>query len=267
MVESALSDAGTFHPSRRLYRFTVLFFVSLITYGSYFAYDSIGAIQPLLEENLNISATQIGMLYSFYSWPNLIFLVFAGILIDRIGTRKASMVFSAMIVLGAAIVAAAPSYGVMLFGRIVYGLGSEAVIVAQNAILARWFRGKELALAFGITLSICRLGTLFSFNTEALIAEYFGGFRIALWAAVIFCGLSMLSNFIYVIMDKAAEKKLQLKEEEAGDKIVFADIGKLPRSFWYVTMLCMLFYSGIFPFTALSTDFFFEKWGFSIAAI
>lgn len=266
MEEAASTAYGVFHPSKKLYRFVILFFASMVTYGSYFAYDSIGALQPLLEENLGISATQNGMLYSFYSWPNLIFLIFAGFLIDRIGTKKASMLFSGMIVIGTVIVAAAPSFGYMLVGRVVFGLGSEALIVAQNAIIARWFKGKELALAFGITLTLCRLGTLFSFNTEALIAEYFGGFRIALWAAVIFCGLSMLSNFVYVIMDKAAEKKIQLREEGAGDKIVFKDVKKMPKAFWYVTMLCLLFYSGIFPFTAFSTDFFHEKWGLPLVA-
>jgi MFS family permease len=95
-------------------------------------------------------------------------------LIDRLGTRRASLMFSALVTLGAVIVAMAPNLAVLYAGRLVFGIGSESLVVAQSAILARWFTGKELALAFGIALTVSRLGTLFTFNTEALLAERFG---------------------------------------------------------------------------------------------
>ncbi len=249
-----------FDPRTRLYRFTILFFVSLLTFGSYFAYDSIGAIAPELIRVLKIDRSAIGTMYTVYSIAAIISVLLGGILIDKIGTRKSSLLFAGLVTIGAAIVAIAPNIIVLYIGRFIFGAGSEALVVAQSAILARWFKGKELALSFGIALTISRLGTLFSFNTEALISKYFGNYQAALWAAVLFCVVSLVAALIYMFMDKRGEKVLGLKDEEAEEKIVFSDIKKFPPAFWYVALLCVTFYSSIFPFTALSTDFFHDKW-------
>ncbi len=99
--------------------------------------------------------------------------------------------------------------------------------MVQSAIISRWFKGKEMALAFGIALTISRVGTLFSFNTEQLISDYFGSYRIALWAAAGFCLFSVLCNLVYIAMDQHGEKVLALPKPEAGDKIVFSDIKKV----------------------------------------
>ncbi len=249
-----------FDPRTRLYRFTILFFVSLLTFGSYFAYDSIGAIAPELIKVLKIDRSAIGTMYTVYSIAAIISVLLGGILIDKIGTRKSSLLFAGLVAIGAAIVAIAPNIIILYAGRFIFGAGSEALVVAQSAILARWFKGKELALSFGIALTISRLGTLFSFNTEALISKYFGNYQAALWAAVLFCVVSLAAALIYMFMDKRGEKVLGLKDEEAEEKIVFSDVKKFPPAFWYVALLCVTFYSSIFPFTALSTDFFHDKW-------
>jgi len=260
-----MTATHTFHPTRRAYRFAVLFFAGFMIYGSYFAYDAPGAIVESLMEALDVEQSEIGALYSFYSWGAILTLAFTGMLIDRIGTRRASLLFSAVVTLGAVVVAIAPSYGFMLAGRLVFGAGSEALIVAQSAILARWFKGKELAFAFGAALTISRLGTMFTFNTEALIAERFGP-QSALWVAALLCAGSFLANLVYVGMDRHAEPILQLKEEAAGDRIRREDLRGLGPSFWFVTLLCVTFYSAIFPFTSLSTNFFHEKWGLPLTA-
>jgi len=137
--------------------------------------------------------------------------------------------------------------------------------VAQSAITARWFTGKELAMAFGITLTIARLGTLFSFNTEELLASRLG-WRGALWVAVALCLFSLLCNWIYTLMDRHAEPILKLPEAGAGDKITWSDVGKFRPSYWYAVGICVTFYSAIFPFTALATDFFHDKWGLPMAS-
>jgi MFS family permease len=255
-----------FHPSRRPYRFTVLLFVSVLTFGSYFAYDSVGAIAPTLIQELHLGREAIGQMYTLYSVAAILSVFIGGLLIDKIGTRKASLLFSILVTLGAAIVALSHDVWVLFVGRFIFGWGSESLVVAQSSIFARWFKGKELALSFGIGLTISRLGTLFSFNTEALIAEYFQNFHYALWAAVLFCALSLLANFVYIVLDKRAERTLGLTEEGAGDKIVLSDVKKFSPSFWYVTLLCVTFYSAIFPFTSLSTDFFHDKWGLPLTA-
>ncbi len=248
-------------PTSRAYRFLVLFFVALLTYGSYFAYDSLGAIAPLLIKALGIGREQIGATYSAYSIAAIFTVFIGGLIIDRIGTRRASLLFSSLVVLGATIVALANSMAVIYVGRIIFGMGSEALVVAQSAILARWFKGKELALAFGIALTLSRLGTIFSFNFEASIARHFHSFRAALWAAVIFTLLSFGANLVYVVMDRYGEKHLNLREEGVEEKIRLRDIKEFPRAYWFVVLLCVTFYSAIFPFSALSTDFFHTKWG------
>jgi MFS family permease len=266
MTSQSSSGRGWLHPTGAPFRFAVLLFVSILTFGSYFAYDCVGAIAPTLIQALGLGRESIGQMYTLYSVAAILSVFIGGLLIDRIGTRKASFLFSGLVTLGAAIVAFAPNLWVLYTGRFVFGWGSESLVVAQSAIISRWFKGKELALAFGIALTISRLGTLFSFNTEELISEYFGDFRMALWAAVLFCVLSLLANVVYIILDRKGERALGLKDESAGDQIKIADVKKFRPSFWFVTMLCVTFYSAIFPFTALSTDFFHDKWGLPLTA-
>jgi MFS family permease len=220
-----------FHPQRALFRFTILIFVSALSFGSYFAYDIIGAIAPTLVEELGAARGTLGTFYTMYHVAAILFVLVGGFLIDRLGTRKASLAFSLLVLVGAVVVWQARSIPVVYLGRFIFGAGSEPLIVAQSAILARWFKGKELALSFGIALTVSRLGTLFAFNTGELISSQFGSFRYALFAAVLCCVISILA------------------------------IRKFKPTFWLVTLLCMTFYSAIFPFTALSTDFFVGKWG------
>jgi len=260
------SGSGRFAPAGRAYRFVLLFFVSLLTFGSYFAYDSIGALAPTLIQELHLDRETIGSLYSAYSLAAIFIVFFGGMLFDRLGPRRASLLFSILVTAGAVIVAVADSTWMLYLGRFVFGAGGESLVVAQSAIIARWFKGKELALAFGIALTLSRLGTLFSFNTEQMIVTYFGDFHVALWAAALLCGVSLACNLVYNAMDIRGERALDLPRAGAGDKIVFADIAKFNSSYWYVVMLCVTFYGAIFPFTALSTDMFATKWGIPVGA-
>jgi MFS family permease len=250
------------NPASRAYRITILGLASFMIFGSYFAYDSVAAIERSLIDALKVDRAAIGTMYSAYSFAAVAAVLVGGLLIDKIGTRRASLLFSAVLTAGACMVAFAPSIGWIYAGRLLFGMGSEPLIVAQSAILARWFRGKELALSFGIALTVSRLGTLFTFNSEALIADRHG-WRAALWVAAALCGASLLTNLIYNVMDKKAEKVLELGDSKAGEEIDWGQVrrGGFSPSFWYVTLLCVTFYSAIFPFTDLSTDFFHDKWG------
>jgi MFS family permease len=249
------------NPTSRAYRIAILALASFMIFGSYFAYDSVGAIETSLIDALKADRAAIGTMYSAYSFAAIVAVLLGGFLIDKIGTRRASLLFSAVLTAGACLVAFAPSIGWIYAGRLLFGMGSEPLVVAQSAILARWFRGKELALSFGIALTVSRLGTLFTFNSEALIADRYG-WRAALWVAAALCGASLLANLLYNVLDKKAEPVLGLGEA-GGDEIDWKQLrrGRFSPSFWYVTLLCVTFYSAIFPFTALSTDFFHDKWG------
>ena len=257
---------GWFHPSGRPYRFTILMFISMLVLGSYFAYDSIGALAPTLIQALNLDRSTIGNLYTAYSVAAVFIVFFGGMLYDKLGPRRASLLFCTLVLAGAVIVAMARTGWELFAGRLIFGAGSETLIAVQSAIISRWFKGKEMALAFGIALSISRVGTLFSFNTEELIARYFGSYRTALWAAAGFCLVSVLCNLVYNAMDLHGEKVLALPRPEGGDKIVLSDIRKFTPSYWFVVLLCVTFYSAIFPFTALATDMFHDKWGLPLTS-
>jgi len=257
---------GFFHPSRGLYRFTNLFFIASLSFGSYFAYDIVSAIAPTLVEELHAARGTVGTFFTMYSVAAVLAVFIGGILVDRMGTRKASILFSLLVLLGAAIVWRARTIPLFFLGRFVFGAGSEPLVVAQSAMIARWFKNKELALSFGLTLTVSRLGSLFAFNTGELITSYFGSFRYALFAAVGACVISLLGNIVYIVLDRRGERILQLKDESVAEKIRFKDIKEFRPTFWYVTFLCLTFYSAIFPFTALSTDFFADKWGIARTA-
>jgi len=265
-MTSIAQPAGFFHPSRTLYRFANLFWIASLSFGSYFAYDIVSAIAPTLVEELHAARGTVGTFFTMYSVAAVLAVFFGGLLVDKLGTRRASLLFSVLVLLGAAIVWRAKSIPIFFLGRFVFGAGSEPLIVAQSAMLARWFKHKELALSFGITLTVSRLGSLFAFNTGELITRYFGSFRYALVAAVGACAISLVGNLFYIFMDRRGERVLELKDESAGEKIALKDIKEFKPTFWYVTLLCLTFYSAVFPFTALSTDFFVDKWGIARTA-
>jgi len=244
----------------------MLAFIASLSFGCYFAYDIVSAIAPSLIEELRVARQTVGTFFTMYSLAAILAVLIGGMLVDRLGTRKASLLFSALVFIGAVLVWKARSIPLFFLGRFIFGAGSEPLIVAQSAMLARWFRDKELAFSFGATLTVSRLGSLFAFNTGELISRYFGGFRYALLAAVLACAVSLVGNVFYVIFDRRGEKVLQLKSEAVQEKIRFRDLREFKPTFWYITGLCFTFYSAIFPFTALSTDFFVDKWGIARTA-
>ena len=113
MDQPLTNQPAWFHPAGRPYRFTVLLFASLLTFGSYFAYDIIGAIAPSLIEDLGAERAVVGGFYTAYSIAAIIALLIGGFMIDRLGTRASSMVFSILVTAGAVIVAMAPSVTVV----------------------------------------------------------------------------------------------------------------------------------------------------------
>jgi MFS family permease len=265
-AETAAAPAGFFHPTRPIYRFVNLLFISSLTFGSYFAYDIIGAIAPSLIEGLNASRATVGAFNTMYSVAAVLMCLLAGLLFDRLGTRKAGIIFSTLVLVGAVIFWRAQSIPLMFLGRFIFGAGAEPLVVAQSAMLARWFKNKELALSFGVALTVSRLGSLFALSNGELITKYFGSFRNALLAAAAACVISFIGSILYFIMDKRGEKALNLRDESTGDKIVIKDVKEFKPTFWFVTGLCFTFYAAIFPFQSLSTDFFHTKWGIARAA-
>ena len=125
-------------PSRS-YRWAVLIVISLAMAGDYYIYDSINALERIFIDHLGFSATQFGWLNASYSVAAVATLLFGGIIIDRIGTKKSILAFAVICLLGAGITAARGSASVMIAGRTVLGLGAESLIVAVTTALEKYF--------------------------------------------------------------------------------------------------------------------------------
>src|SRR5579864_5008010 len=150
----------------RLYRWMVLVFLSLAMFGSYYAYDALSPLADVLKQQLGFSDLNLGFLQMMYSFPNIFTVVIGGFIIDRLGLRKALMIFAVLSFVGPAITAASGHLPIMATGRLIFGMGAESLNVAVTTALARWFRGKELSFAFGLNLTASRLGTFAARSEE-----------------------------------------------------------------------------------------------------
>lgn len=247
------------------WRWLILLAVSLVMFGSYYIYDSLSPINDYIQRSMNLDNARFGLLFSFYALPNLLFLlVIAGFLLDRLGIRKAGTFYVFLILFGSLITSlgAGKSFIAMLIGRIIFGFGSEATLLVTNKVIARWFKGKELGFAYGLNITVMRLGTILALNTSAQIAEATGSWRWSVWAGTIIMFVSFFLFLIYLLMDRDVDKLIKAGTEE---KIVVADVWKLSSAFWFISFLCVTFYSAIFPFTNHAPRFLQMKFGLSAA--
>ena len=246
----------------RLYRWMVLVFVSLAMFGSYYAYDALSPLADVLKVQLGFSDENIGFLQAIYSFPNIFTVVIGGFLIDRLGLRKSLMIFGILCLVGPAITAASGSLWVMSTGRLVFGMGAESLNVAVTAALARWFKGKELSFAFGLNLTICRLGSFAALNSPTWARAAYANWRWPFLISLGFSAFCVIGAVVYWILEVHAEKNFHLGEAST-DKVVFADLFKFGVSYWYIVALCVTFYSAIFPFQTFAVKFFIEAHGTS----
>src|SRR3954453_8714914 len=170
------------------YRWIVLFFISLTMFGNYYLYDSIAPVADLLKSQLGFSDQNIGRLYSMYSYSALSLLLFGGIIIDRIGTKKAITLFGSLCAIAGILTAVSPNVHVMYAGRFILGFGAESLIAAVTTALAKWFKGKEIGLAFGINLTIARLGSLGTDWSPRLAGRLYTNWHDPLWLSAVIGG-------------------------------------------------------------------------------
>src|ERR1700675_2712996 len=213
----------------RLYRWIVLLFISLAQGGNYYIYDSINPLERIFIDKLGFSATAFGWLNASYSVAAVLTLLIGGIIIDRIGTKKAITFFAVLCLLGAALTAARGQPAVMIAGRTVLGLGAESMIVAVTTVLAKWFKGKELSFAFGINLLIARVASVGADNSPTWANRVFypngpggepswqGPLLIAVGAGV----LAVVCSGIYWVLEGRAEGSYELGQAGSIDKLEF----------------------------------------------
>ena len=243
------------------YRWTVLVFVSLAMFGNYYIYDALGPVIDLMREQLDFSYRQIGLLSTAYNVAALLVLLAGGYIIDRFGTKQAIMVFALICLIAAAITAATPHYELILGGRFLLGLGAEPLIVAATTVLAKWFKGKELSLAFGLNLSIARLGSASADWSTSFAAPLYANWQDPLWLATAVSGITVSGAMLYWIMERRAESQFELGHTHEHDKLEFKGLYAFSRSYWYVVALCVVFYSTVFPFRTFAIDYFQQAHG------
>ncbi len=240
-------------------RWTVLILISVAMFGNYYVYDSIGPLADHLQRLLGFTDMQIGTLNAIYSFPNIIMVLIGGIIVDRIGTRRSILMFTATCVVGAALTAVSSWFPMMAAGRLIFGLGAESMIVAVTTCLGQWFVGRQLGFAFGVNLSIARAGSYAADMSPTWAKSYFEqGWQQPLFLAAGIGALSLVAAGAYYFFERAVEKRHSLERPAPPDRIVWSELWQFDRSYWYVVGLCVTFYSVIFPFRSTFAIKYFQ---------
>lgn len=240
-------------------RWMILVLVSLAMFGNYYAYDAVGPLADHLQRLLGFTDTQIGMLNAIYSFPNILMVLIGGVIVDRVGTRRSTLAFTAVCLVGAVLTAATSSFPIMAVGRLIFGLGAESMIVAITAALGQWFVGRQLGFAFGINLAIARAGSYAADMSPTWGKTFYDlGWRPPLVVAAGIVALGLLAAIAYFIFERFAERRYRLGLPAASDKIVWSDLWRFDRSYWYVVGLCVTFYAVIFPFRSTFAIKYFQ---------
>ena len=270
-------------------RWGILLLLGFILSANYYFYDAFSSLKSLLTQEFAFTNTQYGLFVSFYSIPNtfLLMAVFGGIILDRFGIRRTGFTFVFFMALGAVLTAYgasdvyraggagysmmssilpkySPELKMMLVGRFFYGLGAETSIVVVSKILVKWFKGKDLALAFGLKVAFGRLGTLLALRVSPILAQDGTHLSTAVWFAAILVCMGLLAFIIYMLIDLKVDRQVQTSEQrKPREKFVIGDLLGLfkNRAYLYILLLCVTFYSAVFPFVAFAPDFFFHKFG------
>jgi MFS family permease len=255
-----MTDAAAPPQPSPAYRWAVLVIISLAMFGNYYVYDSIAPIADMLKSSLGFTDENIGQLYSVYSIAAVLVLLIGGVVIDRFGTVKSTIVFGAVCTVAAVLNAVTSDLNVMLVARLLLGLGSEPLIVAITTALAKWFKGRELSFAFGLNLTIARLGSVAADWSPTWAKFAYDSWQGPLVVAAVIGLLCLISPLGYGGLERHAARKYGLGRAGETDKFVLSDLFRFNLSFWFVVALCVTFYSAIFPFRSFSIKFFIEAW-------
>ena len=272
-------------------RWGILILTGFILSVNYYFYDAFSTLKDLLQLEFGFSNTDYGLFVSFYSIPNtfLLMAVIGGVILDKLGIRRTGFIFVFFMAFGAILTAygasdyyrnGGPGYGLMqsfltgyspelkmmLLGRFFYGLGAETSIVVVSKILVKWFKGKDLALAFGLKVGFGRLGTFAALQLSPVIADGGAKLSTAIWFAAVLALAGLLAFMVYILFDAKLNKQIRAKKEKSEkSNFKIKDIGDLLTnpSYLFIALLCLTFYSAVFPFNAFAPDLLFHKFGMS----
>ena len=261
-------------------RWTALSIVSFTMFCGYFIADAMSPLKPMLESQLKWDNMDYGIFTSAYGWFNvfLLMLILGGILLDKTGVRFTGMLSTIVMIIGASMKffaishffpeGMAPIFGIkaqVMFaalGYAIFAVGVETAGITVSRITVKWFKGKEMALAMGMQVSFARLGTLLAIAIPLPIANYFGDVSIPILFGVLLLCIGLIAYMVYVRMDikLEASEAQNVKEEEEPFKM--ADVLTIitNKGFWLIALLCVLFYSAVFPWIKFATDLVINKY-------
>ena len=267
----------------------------------FFAYMFVDILSPLASLLNDTLGWDQGVFGTYAAGEYLLnvfgFLILAGIILDKMGVRFTGLLSASLMVIGAAIKyfgiswadantvewlnswwpAMPGSAKLAMFGFMIFGCGAEMAGTTVSKILAKWFKGKEMALAMGLEMAIARLGVFAAMWLSPMISEKFAVDGVnSVVAPLLFSAallvIGLLNFFIFTIMDKTFDSQLvaigeATAEKDPEDEFHVSDLAQIFRSkmFWIVALLCVLYYSAIFPFQRFATNFLEETLAISNA--
>ncbi|MCK4662345.1 MAG: MFS transporter [Bacteroidales bacterium] len=258
-------------------RWMVLILISGLTFGTYWFQDFYSGLKPLMESQLHFSSSDFGLLISSTTWINLIGgIIVGGIILDKWGIRITGIVFGSLATMGAitnyigasGMISSDPDtqLSIMMAGRVMFGIGLEVACVVAMRTIVKWFKGYELALAMAINMGFGRLGS--ALGTALSIDIAAGDVSPAIAFAGTLIAVGLLLFIIYIVMfDIKLDRQLAAETVEGGadESFKFSDLIKLlkNRSFILIALLCVAFYSAVFPFMQYAPDLLINKFGFT----
>ena len=242
----------------------ILALVSAALFGNYYVYDSIGPVAELLQTQRGFSDTQIGMLNAIYSLPNVVLVLVGGVLSDRFGAGRVTMWTAGICLAGAALTAWGPGYEWMAAGRLLFGIGAETFNISTTAAVVPYFAGRHLAFAIGMTLAIGRMGSYAAdMSPEWFAGAYATGWQGPMVIAAGFAGTSLVASVAYWWIDK----RTGVTAPRAEEKFVARDLLRFGTAYWFLLILCVLFYAVILAFrSTFSIKYFQHAHGLTLAA-
>jgi MFS family permease len=264
-------------------RWTALAVVSFTMLCGYYLTDVMAPLKPMLEKELLWNSAEYGFFTSAYGWFNvfLLMLIFGGIILDKMGVRFTGKLATIVMVIGTAIKYWAISThtldGMQILGMktqvviaglgfATFGVGVEVAGITVSKIIVKWFKGKELALAMGLEMATARVGTTLAMATSIPIANALHGVSKPILVCLIMLCIGMIAFFLYTTLDKKLDKSVADEATRSGsvdteESFRVSDIWLIlkNRGWWYIAILCVLFYSAVFPFIKYATDLMVNK--------
>ncbi len=263
-------------------RWLVMFLISGLTFATYYFQDFYSGLKGLIETDFGFTSEEFGRMIGLTTIANVFgMIIIGGIILDKWGIRLAGIAFGSLAVLGGLVSAltAAGYFGTdkstmltgLIIGRVMFGSGLEVVCVVAMRTIVKWFKGHELALAMGINMGFGRLGSALAIAISLDIAGTTVSPAVTFAATLI--GLALLMFLVYTIFDVKLDRQMKAvrasnnEEEVPAEDFKFSDLIKLVtnKSFIYITLLCVAFYSAVFPFIQYAPDLLVNKFGFNYA--